>query len=77
MSENKKKELRGQKYFVDDWFRNPLCKDWLKKDPNCLTIIRCYVCHIKISLSIASQSAISDHGGSKKRRCPQEAPRMF
>ena len=61
MSKNKKKELPGRKYFVDDWFRNPLYKDWLKKDPNDLTIARCYECHMKISLSTAGQSAISDH----------------
>ena len=48
--------------------RNPLYKYWLKKDPNYLTIARCYVCHKKISLSTAAQSAISDYGGGKKYR---------
>ena len=73
MSKNTKKELPGLKYFVDDQLRNPLYKDWLKKDRNDLTIARCYVCHKKISFSTAGQSAISDHDGGKKHRCPQEA----
>ena len=61
-----KKELTGQKYFLNDWLRNPLYKDQLKKDPNDLIITRCYVCHKKISLSPAGQSVINDHGGGKK-----------
>ena len=66
MSKNKTKELPCQKYFVDDLLRNPVYKDWLEKDPNDLTIAWYYVCHKKISLSTAGQSAINDHGGGKK-----------
>ena len=66
MSKIKKKELPGQKYFVDDRLRNPLYKDWLKRDPNDLAIARCYVCRRKIYLSTAGQSTISDHVGGKK-----------
>ena len=66
MSKNKRKDSLGQKYFVDDWLWNPLYKDWLKEDQKDLTIARCYECHKKISLSTPSQSAISDHGSSKK-----------
>ena len=73
----KKKELPGQKYFVDDRLRNPLYKDWLKKDPNDLTIARCYVCRKKVYLSTAGQSTISDHVVGKKHRCPQEVPWIF
>ena len=71
MSKNKKKELPGQKYLVHYWSRNPIYKDWHRKDPNGLTIAQCYVFHKKISLSTAGQSAISDHGGGEKHRCPQ------
>ena len=51
---SKKRELHGQKF------------DWLNKDPNDLTIARCYVCHKKISLSTAGRCATSDHVGGKK-----------
>ena len=37
--------IKNQKYFVDDWLKDPFFKDSLKKDDKSMKRARCTVCH--------------------------------
>ena len=37
--------IKNQKYFVDDWLKDPLFKGWLKQADKSPIRVRCTVCH--------------------------------
>ena len=57
-----KSSIKNQKYFVDDWLKDPLFKDWLKKDDKSTRRARCKIWRKNFELSSAGQSAVVDHG---------------
>ena len=45
-----KSSIKNQNYFLDDWFKDPLFKDWLKKDDKSAKRARCTVCYTTFEL---------------------------
>ena len=45
--------IKNQNYFVDDWLKDPLFKDWLKKDDKSTKRARCTICHKTFELPSA------------------------
>ena len=61
-----KSSIKNQKYFVDDCLKDPLFKDWLKKDDTSTKRERCTVCQKTFELSSAGWSVVVDHGKNQK-----------
>lgn len=64
-----KSSIKNEKYFVDDWLKDPLFKDWPKKDDKSVKRTRCTVCHKIFELSSAGRSNPGKgqkHNASKK-----------
>ena len=61
-----KSSIKKQKNFADDWLKDPLFKNWLKKDDKSTKCARCTVCHKTFGLSSAFRSDVVDHGKGQK-----------
>ena len=61
-----KSSIKNQKY-LDDWLKDPLFKDWLKKEDKSTKRARCTICHKTFELSSAGRSAVVDRGKGQKR----------
>ena len=48
-----KSSIKNQNYFVDDWLKDPLFKDWLKKDDKSTKCARRTMCHKTFELPSA------------------------
>ena len=63
---NKKKKVKKQRYFIDDWLSEDSFKDWLRKDKSDNTKGRCAICQKSIELSSSGRSALTDHAKGAK-----------
>ena len=58
-------ELKKQRFFVDEWLRDPAFQGWLSKNKG-NTKVRCTYFHKAIELSSSKCLALIDHAKGKK-----------